>query len=99
MEDLGNLQYGGQVHQNNSHDVTELPEDETQYSYAVLPQTHHDNVYDSLNGTSIEGTATNQGFIVNSGVYFYNEVNNVKIEGVYSLVEDEIKTYSKLQRK
>ena len=47
----------------------------------------------------MEEPAANQDSTVNSGVCSYDEVNNVKIEGVYSLVEDEIETYSKLQRK
>ena len=38
----------------------------------------------------MEGPATNQGFTVNSSVYSYNEVNNVKIEGIYSIVENKI---------
>ena len=99
MEGLGNPTYGGQVHQKNNYDITELPEAEAQYSYAVLPQTHHNNVNDSVNGTGIEGPSTNQGSTVNNGIYSYAEVNNEKIEGVYSLAEDEIETYSKLQRK
>ena len=96
MECLGNPTYDGQVHQNNTHDVTELPEAEADYSYV---QTQQNNVYDSVNSTSMEGPATNQDSTVNSDVCSYDEVNNVKIEGVYSLVEDEIETYSKLQRK
>lgn len=68
MEALSSPIHGGQVHQNNSHDVTELPVAEAGYSYAVLPQTHHDNVYDSLYGTGIEGTATTQGYTVNSDI-------------------------------
>ena len=48
------------------------------------------NVYESVNGTGMEGPATNQGFTVNSSVYSYDEVNNVEIEGIYSIVENKI---------
>ena len=99
MEGLGNPTYGGKVCQNNSYDITELPEAEAQYSYAELPQTHHNNVYDSINVTGMEESATNQGSTVENDIYSYAEVNNAKIEGVYSLAEDETETYSKLQRK
>ena len=84
MEVLGNPTYGGKVHQNNQN-ITELPEAEADYSYA---QTHQNIVYESVNSTGIEGPMTNQGFTVNSGIYSNDEVNNVKIERVYSLLED-----------
>ena len=77
MECLGNLTYGRQVHQNNSHDVTEQSQAEANYSYV---QTHQNYAYDSVNSTHMEGLTTNQGSAVNSGVYSYDEVNNVKIE-------------------
>ena len=77
MECLGNLAYGGQVHQNNTHDVTELSQAEANYSCV---ETHQNYAYDSVNSTRMEGLTTNQGSAVNSGVYSYDEVNNVKIE-------------------
>ena len=98
MEGFDSPTYGGKVHQNNTHDVTKLPETEALYSYSVLSQTYHNNVHDSINSTGMEGAATNQGSTVNSGVYSYVDVNDVKIEGVHS-VENEIEIYSKLQRK
>ena len=99
MEGFGSPTCGGNVHQNKTHDITEPLETEALYSYAVLSQTHHNNIHDSVNGTSIEGPATKQGSTVNRDVYSYEDVNNVKIEGVYTIVEDEIEIYSKLQRK
>ena len=96
MEDLSNPTYNGQIHQNNNQNITELPDADADYSYA---QTHQNIVYESIDGTGIEGPVTNQGSTVNSGIYSYDEVNNVKIEGVYSLAKDEIENYSKLQRK
>ena len=95
MEGLGNDTYGGQVHQNNNQNITELPEAEADYSYA---QTHQNTVYESVN-TGMEGQVTNQDFTVNSSIYSYDKVNIVKIEGVHSLAQDEIETYSKLRRK
>ena len=72
----------------------ELPEAETTYSYAVMPQTHK---YDTVTNITEERPRLNQDIPINTGIYSVAE--NVKIEGVYSLAKDEIGTYSKLQRK
>ena len=59
-----------------------------------MPQAHE---YDVITNITEERPRVNQDIHMNSGIYSVAE--NVKIEGVYSLAEDEIGTYSKLQRK
>ena len=87
-EGLGNPTYDGLVHPITN---MELPEAEATYSYSVMPQTHK---YDTVTNITEERPRVNQDIPINTGIY--SPAENIEIEGV---AEDEIGTYSKLQRK